>query len=298
MMLSLALLGACADPPCARCVVEDDQNFRYTADLSVAAYSVRPSQDVHLDWSGLSSDIHGHARNPLQDLPGAWILALPRLTEAEVETALETDTLLQWDLGGMASCDAHDAGCVLSDFGLNGTLGNYDWFREGTGTWLVFVTSPLEAGGQGLAFLRPDSGSTAEEVRIEPDSDTLRVDVDFRGARPVRVPAGEPEVRLDLGGLTRDGLGNPLYLPGLDQLAVGRYDASLRDLEERVFDLVPVADAVWSMPMDGSGEVDLAGLEGDEPWVGVERGDTWLLAAWCSACINPAPRVVLVLEAG
>jgi hypothetical protein len=294
----LLLLGACADPPCQSCVIQEDQNFRYTADISIASRTVRDSPEVYLDWSGLSSDIHGHRRDPAKDLSGAWIPNVPRLTPAEVELALQTDTLLQWDLGLMASCTGQGAGCMLADFGLNGTLEGYDWFREGAGTWLVFVTSPLEAGGQGLVFLEPDHTSTVDEVAIDTGTSALEVEVDFRGVRPVRVPADEPDVLLDLRSLPRDGLGNSLYLPGLDRLSVGRYGAPLADLESRVFDLVPAADAVWSMELDGSGVVDLAELDGDEPWLGVHRRDTWLLAAWCSDCLNPAPKVVLVLEAG
>jgi len=295
VLSTLLLLSACGPAPCVDCIVEDAQNYRYTATLDVGSVGMTGGADGQVDWSGLTEDVHGHSRDATE-LPGAWLLAFPTLDEAEVTAALETDTLLQSDLGGMATCTTDHAGCALSEFGLQGPVAVQESFLPGTGTWLALITSPTEAGGQGLVFLRPEADSTNRVARVESASSTLEVDVDLRGTEPLVVAAADPALVLDLGLLTRDGLGNPLYLPGLDRLDVGRYDESLAALESRVFDLEADAAELWSVPLDGTGVVDLSALAGATPWAGVTRGSTWLLAARCTSCLNPAPRVVLVLD--
>ncbi len=282
-------------PPCERCALADANNFTWSSDLQVDEWRLASGMDATIRWGELDHDMYGDPLDPLVDVTRVALLAFPGLAPTEVAAALAADTLLQSNVGLFVFCAPTSATCRLSDFELFGNgLAVEQYFIEGTGTWLAALLSAEDTIGA-VAFLLPDAGSTATEVDVRTGTSTLALDVDLRSLTPVVVPTGAP-FQVDWSGLTRDGLGHDLALGTLDRLVVGRFDRPIDEIEGRVHDLVGTADGLWSLDVAGT-EADLSLLVGDTPFSGIDAEATWLLALYCTSCLNPAPRFATVLTA-
>lgn len=283
--------------PCLVCALTDENQYRYAADLRARTVPLAAGADALVRWDTLAHDIHGHPRDPVEDIDAARLVAFRGLGPDEVLDALERDDLSQSAVTLYLTCAPTDAACALTEFGLLGNvLDVTEYFVPGQATWLVALASDDEPGASAFLFLDPTEGIDADEAVVDDDASALDVDVDFESLAPVRVPVGRPDVDVDWSGVTRDGLGNPFYAPSVDGLLLARYDATPAELAERVFDLEEDALERWSLRLEGSTHASLADVEGDTPFAGVAPGSTWVLALRCSSCLNPAPRVLTFLE--
>lgn len=304
--LGLALSG-CAEPAadsgspepvpaCATCALTDDHTYTYGATLTAEVVPVAAGQNAVVRWDDLTEDVHGHRHGEQFTVEQAQLVAFLDLSPAEVTAALATDSLNQSEVSLFATCTPTDASCALQDFSVLGSTFELDrYFTEGSGTWLVILSSSFEAGGHAFVFLEPRDDAVATTVAVGDDSSALSVDVDLDAVRPLR-PAADGATVLDWSAVTRDGLGNALAPHQLDRLVVGRYPGrSLDDLEQAVFDLERVADPLWELDVTGTSAAtldDIAG-GGDLPLPAADGAS--LVAVYCSACLNPAPKIVGVL---
>ena len=131
---------------------------------------------------------------------------------------------------------------------------------------------------------------------IDNESALLSVDVDFRSLMPVVLPDQEANIAIDWRDIERDGLGNEVEPSKIDSAFVARYDRSITELEDSIFSLMTDADALWTMPLDTTGQANLQDLTGDVPFTGIDDAHSWLLALECSSCMSPAPRFVTRLQ--
>lgn len=289
--------GGDLPPPCLDCALTDAHQFRYTAELHADTVRLAAGQDAVVRWDGLAHDVHGHDRDPFGDIQTARLVAFRGLGPEEVLDALAHDDLPQSAITLYLTCTPTDAACALSEFGMLGnTLDVTEYFVPGQATWLVALVCDDEAGASAFLFLEPDAASDVHEAVLDDGVSSLDVDVDLESLAPVRVPAARTDVRVDWSGVTRDGLGNPLYAPSVDELLIGRYDLTPAELAQGVYDLEEVAVERWSLALDGSTHASLADVTGDTPFTGVVPGSTWILALRCSTCLNPAPRLLTLLE--
>jgi hypothetical protein len=296
--LLLGLLACIAAPPpvlpCDDCALTDANNFAWSSTLDAPAWHLASGADATIAWDTLDRDFYGDPFDPAQDVGRVALVALPGLTPEDVADALAHDDLAQADVGLFVFCAPGGATtCRLSDFELFGNgMAVETYFVAGTGTWLLALLTPEDTIGA-VAFLIPDAASTTTSVALTPDDSTLALDVDFRSLAPLAVRADEA-FHVDWSGLTHDGLGNDLSLGTLDRLVVGRFDAPLSEVETRAHALTESADALWTLDVTGS-EAELASLTGETPFTGIDGDATWLLALYCSSCLNPAPRFATVL---
>lgn len=303
------LLGACVPvvkptgsglsaEGCLDCKLDDSNQFEYEADLTAAVIPLAERRDAVVRWDGLSRDLHGHPRDAVSDIDSAWLVVFRDFEPPEILDALAHDDLPQSAISLFVTCEPLDAACRLSDFSLmGGSVDVVPSFTEGDTTWLVVLNSPREVGASSMAVIQPTAGSDASEAIIGDDSANLDVEVDFARLEPLSVVGSTPALALDWAGVTVDGLGNPLNTAAIDSLFLGRYDAPRQELASKVFDLEATAAESWEMPLEGGHQAELARLEGETPFNGIQPGSTWLLALRCSSCINPAPRLVTFLEA-
>lgn len=307
-LVALLVLGACAPggddaaatvvAPCTDCALTDEHQFAYEADLFADVVHLAAGEDAVVRWDGLTRDLHGHPRDAVEDIDEAWLVAFRGLGPQEILEGLAHDELTQSAISLFVTCTPTDAGCALSDFALlGGSVDVVPAFQEGDTTWLVVLSSPLEAGSSTLVVIQPDAASDADEAVIDDETGALDVEVDFAGAEPILVAPHTTGLVIDWSGVTRDGLGNALRGSSVDGLFLGRYSSPREELEGKVFDLEDAAAESWEMPLDGSTHADLSELTGETPFVGIADGSTWLLALRCSSCINPAPRLVSFLAA-
>lgn len=302
-MLHLFTAFACADlsppeaAPCASCALNDANQYSYEADISVSTAALPVAEDSVIRWDSLTRDVHGHARDPFTDIDAARLIGFRDQSPEEVLEALATDSLRQADITLFLSCASADASCALSDFGLLGNQLDVErYFEDDGATWLVALNSPLEAGVAAMLFLDPSPDAASHEAVLDDRSSSIDAEVDFETLAALKVEANRADLEIDWSDVTVDGLGNALNAAGIDELVLGRYDARRGALGSKVFDLESAASEVWTMPIDGAPGANLGDLAGDTAFEGISGASTWLLALRCSTCLNPAPRLVTVLE--
>ncbi len=295
---SIALLACGEAPPpeaepCDPCLLDDAANYTWTSTLAAPTAHLAPGEDASVDWSALAHDFYGDPLDPVAGVSRAALVALPELTPEGVSDALARDALLQADVGLFVFCAPTDARCRLTDFEIfDNNLEVERYFLAGTGTWLLALLTPADSIAA-VAFLLPDGADHA--VALHDGDATLALSVDFASLAPVVVSPGAPFV-IDWSALTRDGLGNPLDPSTVDRLVVARFDGPLSAVADVAHRLDSAADALWEAPIAGT-SADLAGLTGNTPFAGIDEEHTWLLALYCSSCLNPAPRFATVLAA-
>jgi len=280
------LLAACGSDVI---VLEDAQNYAFSTSLTADCQTVPAGEDSLVDWSGLDTDLQGHAMDPTTEVDEVRLVKFPHLTREEVLAAISANAIEQPDLEGYANYKpaSGETSAVFSSFTFFGTPVNppVDIVADGS-TYLASALTGLYEYRM-LAFFCPEEGAPAATVHLDPDSAVLTFDVDIDAGDPV--PPDGTEV--DWTGLTTDGLGNAFPLSNIDGLMLARYDQSIAELEEAFFDLLLLADPAWEADVEGVGSLDLTTLEtaAGEPWESFDAEGTWLLALRCSTCTNPAP---------
>ena len=299
---ALLALAACSDKAtdtgasvtvCAgNCVIEDANNFSYVTDLDLGVIELQEYSDFTIDWSELTTDLQGHAVDPL-DIDQVRVVIFPELSKEEIAIGLSSDTLQQSDVGGYFICSSEGrTSCVISEFGLLGSVPGLDaYFAEGSGSWLFALGTDGEDGSRTAFFGEPMASSTNTVASVTDTLSSLTIDVDLHSLSPLGLAADEIPT-LDWSATTVDGLGNELFHEKVDLLEVGHYDMTSTEVEDNFFDLRTLADATWTMDIEGETSADLALLEGDAPFTGVDADGTWLAVWWCTSCENPVPKII------
>ncbi len=285
--------GDPAPPACTDCALTDADNYTYSASLSADVVPVAAGQDVRVSWDGLDHDVHGHARGERFEVTQALLVAFGDLSPDEVLDKLASDALQQAAIALYASCTPTDDGCDLSDFNVFGrTFELEQYFTQGSGTWLVILTSSSEPGGHAFVFLEPRDDSAARGVAVTDATSAIDVSVDLADRPPVPIVVDGAST-LSWDAVTVDGLGNPLAAHQLDRLVVGAYpDLGLAELEGRVFDLEALADPLWEADIAGRTSISLGELADAADLEGLRSAEASLVALYCSSCLNPAPKIV------
>lgn len=301
MLALLALLACPADAPapdadpCTTCVIGEQNQFSYSAELSIPSLPLGDGADAEIRWSDLRYDVHGHPFDPAA-VNAAYLVVFRGLAPAEVLEGIEADTLRQADVTAYLSCTPTDDACRLSEFGnMGNTVHVEESFHVQSGTWLVVLTSTAERGAVAVAFLEPTANAGNLAAMGEPSARAV-VDVDFTSLAPLRPRAATPDTLLDWSTLDRDGLGLPLDDADATELFLGRYDEPRAELEGSLFDLAEAAEESWTMSLRGSAWANLGGLRGDTPFTGVSNGSTWLAAVLSDNGLVVTPKVVTFLD--
>jgi hypothetical protein len=300
--LLLALAPACdgapADPAAATCgdpcVLADDANYQFSSQLDIDTFTLQPQADVRITWPDVTTDLVGHPLDPAE-IDQVTLVVFPDLTPDEAAAALASDTATQAAVGLYQVCTPTDGACLLSEFGLLGSRPGVDqYFEAGTGSWLLVLGEAGEAHGRALAFMEASADATDTTVVVTDDTYALTVDADLGALAPVALPAGTTAV-VDWSALTADGFGNAMDIRTLDALEVARFDLSAAELEEQFLRVEDLDGSRWRADVSGLDQFDLAELEGDSPFTGIDTDGTWVLALRCSSCFHPAPRFLTLL---
>ena len=129
----------------------------------------------------------------------------------------------------------------------------------------------------------------------------LDYSADLSSVEPIELNRTGPWL-LDWSKLTRDGLGGEFVFERVDHILLAFYeDATVTELEPRIMDLELIATSLWDIKHLQGRSVDLSEAvqrgSGD-PFVGFDSADhgIWLLGLMCSACQNPAPLLLSILN--
>ena len=311
LLLLLACVGADTDDTAAgfdgNFVFADANNYDYNSALNVTTQEVQLAHDVTFDWSGLTTDLLGHAMDPATDVDLVWMVQFPNLSEADVVAAILTDSLLQLDVGPYVQFDndpADTTTALLSEFVFppDNVIQPETDFVDGSGTWLVRATSGASTNRM-LAFARPTETSENHTFVLGSDAAALDFDADLQSLTPFAF-YGEPATyTADWSTLATHANGNDIVLNSLDQLMIARYDGmTLDDIEADFINVDRIASDLYTADVydvvDYKADLSLATNSAGEAFSGFGGGSLWLIALRCTACANPAPPFLTVVHSG
>jgi hypothetical protein len=286
-------------------MLANENQYESTASLDVPSIETAVT-DLSISWDALDEDLQCHG----VELPsGIRNLTLLRFenSEAEVAERLSGEPISAnelYDVYYGYKTEGEVTSAKLSDFTtLTGseTFDVDESYVEGDITYLLIALSSeaLGVGARSMAFLRPTADSLVDEVSIESGCGILDFTAEFQ--EPLSVPTEGPWV-LDWSEVEVDGQGIETSFAGVDRLLVGFYpDRDVQSIEENIFDIELDASPLYELELRGAMSADLGDArdrESGEKFSGFEQDGegTWLVALTCSACQNPQPILMTVLE--
>lgn len=284
-------------------VLTDSHNYGYDGAIDAPTIETASGTDIEVCWDALLHDIQCHEMDPATDVDNLGLIRFRHLTEPEVEDAMSRDDLQQADIDGYVEWrNELEATCTtLSAFSFFGTgIDIEQEYTEGGGTYMLVLTTGTTPGigARMIVFLAPSAGSDVTHVDIPDGCGVLDFQVDLQSLTSPRLRAEGPwELHWD--GLTVDGQGEAIVPEDVDGIMLGYYEGmTLPDLQDRFLDLELIATELYTLEHAGGTEADLAeAVDADGAAFGGFHGDgIWVLALRCSACYNPAPIFLTVLD--
>jgi hypothetical protein len=288
-------------------LLRDDNNYSTTSSLDLPSVETASGTDIESCWDGVASDLQCHDVAPEDELDTVALLRFLHLSEEDVERKLTSGQLDMSEVDGyLEYLSDHESTCApLSSMTFFETPIDIEeeYVESDDHTYLLLFahgTTP-GVGARSMMFVRPTSSSSNTEVAAEAGCDKLEFSADLSEIEPVEIPREGPW-RIDWRDLTVDGQGNELIFEDIDGVIVGFYEGmTLDDLEEQIFDLEQLATSLWEIELERGRTADLAdarGRDGAGSFPGFERDadGLWMLALMCSACQNPSPLLLTVLE--
>jgi hypothetical protein len=263
--------------------------------------------DLSISWSGLDKDLLCHDVALPSGIRNLTLLRFEK-TQAEVAKRLAGNPIAASELYDVYygyKTSGKSTSAMLSDFAtLTGkkTLDVGESYVTGDVTYLLIALSSesLGVGARSMTFLNPTADSLVSDVSIEPGCGILSFQAKLQEALSVPQTGPWP---IDWSGLEVDGQGNPTSFAGVDQLLIGFYpNRDRQSIEDKIFDIEQDATPLYELPLTGGTSADLADARqrGDatKKFSGFDEDSegTWLLALTCSACQNPQPIVLTMLE--
>lgn len=298
--------GSDAEPQSSRGAVmlRDENNYSSMSSLSIPVVETAVG-DLDICWKNATKDLQCHDVDPAADLDNVSLLRFLHLSEAEVEQKLTSGQLSQSQVDGYLDFKTdHDSMCTkLSTLSFFGTkIDVADEYVESDDRKYMLIFSKGTTPGVGartMTFIEPTETSTNTVVDAPEGCGMLDYQANLEDATPVTVDAKPPLI--DWQDVTLDGQRNAIAYQSIDRLMLGFFqDASVKQLQDQIFDIEQIATSLWELPLTGGRKADLAFAEErttHELFTGFDRTDgVWLLALLCSTCQNPQPVVLAVLE--
>jgi hypothetical protein len=290
-------------------LLEDANNYRTTASLSIPVVETAAATDVDICWPSVVSDLQCHTLSPTADLDNVSLLRVSHLSQEQVQVRVAAGTLSQ--LAGYLDYNLdhnNPTTCAkLSQLTLFGTVVDVpSMYIEKDGfTYLVLLSKGIApgVGARTMVFLKPTASSTNTRVDVSPGCGLLTFSADLSTLTKLPVPAAAPWI-LDWRDIMRDGNGNEPPFDSIDGVTIGFYAGmTVADLESRIFDIELDATSLWDVKLMGGRTADLSTATDratGAAFSGFTRADTgtWMLALTCSACQNPAPVLLTILDTG
>jgi hypothetical protein len=304
-------------PPPDAILITEDHNYRTTASaLEVEIVPVAAEENLEICWTDITTDIQGHAVDPVKDINDVSFIRVLRSDPADVEELLNTGNLTSNDVDGTYEVlpTGGDTCAMLNEFTSVGgevRLDPEESFQiDDDYTYLlVFATgTKIGFGARTMLILEPSTSSLVTKVNAREDSsDKLTFDVELDSQKKLEMPAEGPW-QIDWSAIKTDNHGNTLDKNAVDRLLIGFFaDKDPSDLEAGFLDLEQETPALggpdlsWEVSVAKGSLATLAGATGrnGEPvFDGFETDEegTWIIGAFCGGCQNPAPVIVTILD--
>jgi hypothetical protein len=313
-VLALLLSGASgcgsngSDPDAAPSPIQlgNENNYRATGSLALPTIETASGVDLDICWTDIATDIQCHPVAPQTDIDNIGLLRFKGLSQELVEQKLTSGELAQSEIDGYLDARAdHVSTCTkLFKFSFMGTVVDVSsqYLEDPGETYMLLFAHGTKAGvgARVMTFIKPTASSTNTRVDAPSGCGLLAFTADLSSAKKVPVTAGGPWVA-DWRNVTADGLGNEIIFSDIDRLLIGFYEGkTVADIEAKPFEIETMATSLWDLPLTGGRTADLSKATHRAtaaPFDGFSHGTgTWILGLFCSACQNPAPLILAVLE--
>jgi hypothetical protein len=309
---SLLLLGCeSTEPddggPAGNILISDENNYESESALSIPTVETASATDLDICWTDVVTDIQCHDLDPEADLDNVALLRFLNLTEDQVEVKLTTEQLTQSEIDGYLEYNTGSGTCAkLSAMSFFGTPIEVEeqYVESQDQTYLLVLTEGITpgVGARTMMFIKPTSTSTNTTVDVQAGCGFLEFSADLVSAETLSIPREGPWV-VDWRNVTRDGQGNPVSFSSIDGVLLGFYEnLTVTELQSQIFDLELLATSLWEIDLKGGRTADLGQAKNRDDgsaFAGFTRTDgVWALALMCSACSNPAPIVLTIVEPG
>jgi hypothetical protein len=288
--------------------IANANNYTITSSLTISRLTVKAGGDLHICWSGLTTDLLKHTIDPAKLIDHVSFLRIKGVAEADVEKQFAVGTFNDQKVEAyfdfIVQAADRTSMCVnLSQFQLGGKaidLAN-DFYVDANRTYVMMWASGLTpgAGSKTMLFLEPDASSTVVDVNAPPGKDILTFSADLTTPPKVDIPAAGPYL-VEWTGLTKDGMGIDVKPQNIDGIIVGHYDMTVAELQAQALDYELIASPLYRAKIPiGNQSIDLTAAASDAgaPFAGFSPATgTWAIGLTCSKCQVPAPVAVVVLN--
>jgi len=291
--------------------IANANNYVITSSLTIPRLTVKAGGDLHVCWSGLTTDLLKHTIDPSTMIDHVSFLRIIHVSEADVQKQFAVGTFNDQKVEAyfdfiLTDADRATMCANLSQFqlGQNYLVPATDFVVDSTKTYVMMWASGLTpgAGSKSMAFLEPDPSSSVVEVAAPQGKDILTFSADLTSPPKVDIPATGPYV-VEWSGLTKDGMGNDVKPQDIDGIIVGHYSLTPAQLQAQALDYAIIANPLYTASVPrGNQYFDLtsASTDGGAPFGGFQPpagpNDTWAIGLMCSACQVPAPVAVVILN--
>lgn len=291
--------GDTAVPASPDLVVLAEHDYALTSAWTIATATVRAQENAVVKWGTVTTDAWG------QPLVAA---AVPRLVAyeiylppADIPARLTTDDLgtslvstWQADVTGKTYVNLNVLGAGEIPFDANALMVPVN----GKG-WLFGLAVP---DGERLdlrsaLIVTPVDNAPSVQISLTDADSSFTWSAAFSGT-PLVTSEGHELYTVTWADLGNDALGKPYDEDRGDVLFIGRFDEPASELGASAPDLSAVAEAWWTMDVEGDDDarLDLA-VDGDGvKFPGFTAGSTWIVGVECSTCISPFPLWASVVE--
>jgi hypothetical protein len=284
----------------------DSNNYVITSSLAISRLTVQEGADLHVCWTTLSTDLLKHAISPTQDIDHVAFLRIKNVSEADISAQFAVGNFDDNKVNAYFDYiipDKSNTCANLSSFKLGASVLNppTDFTAASNLVYMLMWATGLTpgSGSKTMLFVEPDASSTTVEVAAPEGKDILSFQADLTTPRKMDIPAAGPYV-VEWGGLTKDGMGQPVRLQNIDGLIVGHYDMTIDEFQTRCLDYDRIATAFYKAAVPaGEHSLDLAtaktadgtAFAGFTPTTGF-----WAVALTCTKCQVPAPVAVAIVN--
>ena len=272
------------------------------SELKITEVPVMPnSLDITFDWSALTKDFFGHDWDPASIVQVAlvpWAADIMTIEnginvdDPNLQSLADVPAVFNPQPGGAPVTSAK-----ITDFQDPGGSGPVpedvllDYLDPANGyiiTLILQADTNVGVDARMIMAINPTEGATTTNVMLTDTSTTLTADAVF--GEPLVVPAGDPNLAFDYGGLTTRSFGGE-FRSQLFEIIVGKYPLDA-DLEAGILDIEVVYENFWRGDAPGVGTTINLGTLTDETgatFPGVDASSKYLVGIVCPACSNPSP---------
>lgn len=297
--------GTSSAPACLTSLkATEASNYSVSSTFSLDVASVKPTPDLTVDWSALTTDFRGRPIEGIDMLELAlWPLDLSTFEQELSDDTLENPIVITYLLPDAGATSANLLDLRVPDGPLSAdvlapyfSVENYPPANH-VYTLMLANGTELGKGTRMLKAFRLDPASNDTDVVLDSTSTQITASANLHSLAPHRVPASTPNIVIDWTNMRVTGAGNDFVPSSITRVDVAKFSASVSELEAGFFRLDELAKEHYTASVELGTKFDLAlTRDGDTPFPGIDASGTWLLVLSCGFCQNPAPWYLTVLE--